>query len=625
MISSFNKNKIFIEIIVLSLLIISFFISCKEKKKISFASTCQTCHTETHHTSSYHMKNVGCTDCHKGLGFEKDKTKSHKGLIVHPGNLSNVDQTCGVCHADETSRVKKSIMTTNRGLVQVNRQIFKEAHNMNVHDGINHLKYKTKASDSYAAQLCASCHLGQDKKYLGKWQKYEKGGGCLACHLNEISNKNSNTNEQQKHLAITNKIDDQKCFNCHSRSGRISLNYKGWHESTEPNKKNPIQLPDKRKVYYFKEDVHHKTGMSCIDCHTNHELMGDGHAHAKKDEALKVGCTDCHEKELPVLQKEVIHKKKLSKEKIHPQKKRIYRIVNAFTEEEIIKLVEKELTHKKRKYRLVENGKEKLTHIVDIFISHKKDIKQSYLKSKITNKIHKINSYKKHMGHDNNHERLTCEACHTQWTPQCIGCHLSYSNKQSSYNHVTQKKQKGRWIESYGIFFAQESTLGVAKDNKYHSFIPGMKLSIDKSNFYKKKMKVIYENLFSPVSSHTIGSSRNCKSCHQSSLALGYGRGQLEYKNKNWIFHNEYEIQNFGRFKNLALDGWIKPFTNYYGQKMSTHKGSRPINTQEQKKILNVGLCLTCHKESSQIFNNFNKYKNYKHKKDIYSKSILFE
>jgi len=83
-------------------------------------------------------------------------------------------------------------------------------------------------------------------------------------------------------------------------------------------------------------------------------------------------------------------------------------------------------------------------------------------------------------------------------------------------------------------------------------------------------------------------------------MALGYGRGKLEFikqgKFGKWKFTPKYQLSNYD---GLPLDAWI-PFLgtrkNYY----ATRTNVRPFTVQEQKDILTVGTCLTCHKPSSQ-------------------------
>ena len=62
------------------------------------------------------------------------------------------------------------------------------------------------------------------------------------------------------HPSVSLKVSDNHCFGCHSRSGRISTNYEGWHETTleaeqMPDSLNygwwrePAYLPENRKMF----------------------------------------------------------------------------------------------------------------------------------------------------------------------------------------------------------------------------------------------------------------------------------------------------------------------------------------------------------------------------------------
>ena len=51
-------------------------------------------------------------------------------------------------------------------------------------------------------------------------------------------------------------------------------------------------------------DVHHEIGLECIDCHSSYELMGDGRLYYHKEEAVKIQCSDCHNKEFSTVEYE---------------------------------------------------------------------------------------------------------------------------------------------------------------------------------------------------------------------------------------------------------------------------------------------------------------------------------
>jgi hypothetical protein len=57
---------------------------------------------------------------------------------------------------------------------------------------------------------------------------------------------------------------------------------------------------DDKRVYQYKgEDVHHTKGLLCIDCHSSHEVMGDGKDYLHEEYAVALSCSDCHYKDEP--------------------------------------------------------------------------------------------------------------------------------------------------------------------------------------------------------------------------------------------------------------------------------------------------------------------------------------
>ena len=71
----------------------------------------------------------GCVVCHGGNPKElKNKDKAHSGapkgnlldfFTPAAGGLSVIDKTCGACHAEQTSSIAKSMMSTDAGKIKV--------------------------------------------------------------------------------------------------------------------------------------------------------------------------------------------------------------------------------------------------------------------------------------------------------------------------------------------------------------------------------------------------------------------------------------------------------------------------------------------------------------------------
>ena len=189
------------------------------------------------------------------------------------------------------------------------------------------------------------------------------------------------------------------------------------------------------------------------------------------------------------------------------------------------------------------------------------------------------------------------------------------------YDLLENKFVKGEWVEYVGTFLADLPTLGVrvGDKNKIEPAIPGMILTSDKNSFQSSDdlessdESITFHRLFSPVAPHTTSTKgRSCKSCHNNPLAIGYGRGELTFEINNrigkWKFTPEFAAN---KYDGLPEDTWIG-FSFDLSQSafealcelQSTRTDFRPFTIEEQKQILTVGACLSCHDENSEIILN---------------------
>ena len=96
-------------------------------------------------------------------------------------------------------------------------------------------------------------------------------------------------------------------------------------------------------------------------------------------------------------------------------------------------------------------------------------------------------------------------------------------------------------------------------------------------------------------------------SCHSDPLALGLGRGTLRLETRGagrWAFEPELETARDG----LPADAWTG-FLRTPRPRSATRADARPFNAEEQRRILRVGACLTCHEpttaEVERIYRRF--------------------
>ncbi|MCF6332946.1 MAG: hypothetical protein L3J11_06640 [Draconibacterium sp.] len=549
--------------------------------------SCLLCHTKTYGFADAHKPEaIGCFSCHSGNPFATGKTQAHRNMIKIPGNLSNAKQTCGTtqCHPEIAERVPMGLMGTLSGIISVDRTVFGEQVDPDILTDVHRLE--NSAADEHLRNLCVRCHLGNPKTEFGPVNETSRGGGCLACHLNYSKKAEKELTENSStilttHPSVSLQVSNNHCFGCHSRSGRIATNYEGWHETTllkeeMPDSSNYRLIEGSRVFIKKQEDVHHKLGLECIDCHNSYELMGDGNLYAHEEEQQDVQCSDCHLSGEPNL----IPAAKLDNESA---------LIAALRFGDISE--KKFLTTQKYNRPLVN------TYL-------KNDT--SFFVTKNRNEKFVLKPPAKVCVRDSAHSALSCSSCHSSWAPSCIGCHNLYDPKEPGYNMILNKEKQGSWVEYVGTYSAKLPTLGIRETetgNEIIPVVPGMVLTIDKGSFSKELHdSLLFQRLFAPSAPHTTAAKgRSCKSCHNNPVALGFGEGELKYKiteNKGrWVFNSFFKNNEHD---DLPGDAWTGFLQNCTGM-VSTRKNVFPFNVEQQKKILTVGACLTCHSEDSEV------------------------
>ena len=551
--------------------------------------SCLFCHRSMKGLSDSHNPvTTGCFVCHRGDPFSYSKQLAHKKMIRVPGNFSNLMQTCGTqnCHKEIAERLLGSPMSRLNGIVAVDRFVFGETTTPDdtlPMNGIGH-----SAADTHLRNLCSGCHTGNEKRQTGSAVWLERGGGCNACHLaydekalNSLKRMQSIPSQsgEEIHPDINVGVTNERCKSCHSRSGRVALNYEGWNETSL--KKSEINdsvhfriLPDDRVLGFVQSDVHHQKGMACIDCHGSYELMGDGKHYLHKEDAVNVQCIDCH-----------------------PLNKPATMAIGNLPDRE------SQLIAGLRKY-------DPKTWVVVTAINNRPllntrvdSLNRIFLTSKLTGEILESKRMSPVCSKGKGHSRLSCESCHSAWVPQCIGCHSDYEMSVTGVDMLTKKPTAGSWIEYAGKSHAEPPVLGVnGKDEgKIVTVLPGMILTIDGESFAKGTGKT-FCRLYAPVSGHTTQrEARSCKSCHNNPLAIGYGRGVLVYRPTGpageWIFTPRFAPNENDQLPEDAWTGFLREAKLPW----STRAGLRPFTVKEQLRILKVGSCLTCHDEKSKV------------------------
>jgi hypothetical protein len=511
---------------------------------------CITCHAtkQSGFVAGHAFAADNCVSCHAGNNTADTEEAAHAELISFPGDLGNAERTCGNCHAERVASVTDNLMHTGHGMVDVTRRIIENKkapdHDANL-QSLGH-----GVADSMLRKLCASCHTGQSKKVHQLDVMRDRGGGCLACHINSYP--------PDAHPSLTTQVSDARCFGCHSRSGRISLSYAGLAEVDETTPAGPdtelklrSRLPDGRRVQRKPADVHYLAGMGCIDCHTSVGLMGDAANARHQSQAVDIACVDCHENdsrrigldEWPAL--------------MSLFKRRLPFLVDTTT-----------------RFLATAKNSTPLWHI---------ELRPdgAWLHTKNTARVLKIPELNPaYHSEDADHVRLKCVTCHSQWAPQCFGCHMEYQADGVQWDHVEQIETAGRWHEERSQFRNELVTLGVDGNNRIAVFVPGMIMTVAHPDWEDEK----FIREFAPLSPHTTGAARSCDSCHRSSEAMGLGQGDLYEHGGGYRFTPSQEKLQDG----LPGDAW----TDLEGPSriQTGAKGQRPLNKDEIEAMLGAPL-----------------------------------
>jgi hypothetical protein len=575
---------------------------------------CLWCHAGMTGLSRAHgAEAVGCASCHAGNPFSLDRETAHAGVIPVPGNLADAPRSCGVerCHPSQVERVSGSLMASMAGVVAVDRAVFgtgpvdREVHDVRA--------LGREGADGHLRLLCASCHLGAEKSSPGPVGEDARGGGCNACHLQYSTAARAALGRYLEaraagpaaadperpvmtvHPNVSIAIERDSCFGCHSRSGRISTNYEGWMEqSTVESQQSTVErqqsrverreptadsrtlrtLADGRVFEFVAADVHARN-MDCIDCHTAREVMGDGAAHARAHEALRVACADCHRPPGGTGAATVVF------EQLDPESRRIA-----------------ELRGRNRP------GERFLTTAdgIEPLLNTELDAAGTpTLVAKASGQRLPLKPPATVCLRSEGHGRLSCASCHAVWAPRCPQCHTAYDASGAGIDLLDGRRVDGAWVERAGPFEALPPTLGVragrtgeAAGDIVDTFIPGMVMTIDRSQLPGSDRGTAFRRLYARSFSHTIGKARSCESCHADPVALGYGSGTLRFEREGergrWRFVPRATAGPDG----LPADAWTG-FLQSRAAGASTRADVRPFGVDEQRHILTVGACLTCH------------------------------
>lgn len=540
--------------------------------------SCLACHSAVESPDPSHPVAVlGCSVCHLGNAYALEKDRAHAGMVTNPGDLRVAKQTCGQsgdCHAPIVPRVKASIMATNKGIVNTLYQHWESngtraAAPRGVAGLLADTKRQSLAEDHFA-KMCATCHLWRERRNTGR-EMDRRGGGCSACHVVQAQEAADKELRSFAHAKLSTRIPSSNCRRCHNRSARQGLSYAGHFESAGYGTPYARGRPGTRRLsggrFYLElpPDVHQQAWMACIDCHTHLEIMGDGQEHEYLRGQVGITCEMCH---APAF------------EAVRPDEK--------VPAERLVQLnrVVPELSHRQRAY--APKGSP-LYHLRQLgpktVLFRKLDGRPLFIASdSLDRPEHRLPG----------HERLSCQACHSRFMPQCYGCHLEYRQDESQQDKLSGAITRGRWREGRSYLRFEDPVLGVDRE-RISPFAPCQVLVsvFDAQGKYRsdKGFTILSMTSFDPHT--TQADSRSCLDCHADPKAMGLGEGLLFREQGTWRLRPTYDPRRSG----FGTDIPPEAFTTMQGRQLqiSSDPAQRPFAAPEIREILRVTSCLGCH------------------------------
>lgn len=280
---------------------------------------CLSCHKGIENISIHHRGS--CTSCHlKPEMRSKTGCLSHRQIVRNPSDPAYVKVFCSKCHEKEVQRVSASLHSTMAGVINQVRYLWgaqKSAYPARYGLGgpskllpePSRKIYPDKPAllvDDFLRRRCLRCHIHSGgTSGTGLY----RASGCAACHVLYADDglyhgKDRAIPKDRPGYPITHsfttRIPDGQCLHCHNHN-HVGADYEGLFEQDYAETyRSPFingkPLPRRYGLGYhhLARDVHRRKGLWCIDCHSLHDVMGDGKAYSFEMQVPMRGCSECH-------------------------------------------------------------------------------------------------------------------------------------------------------------------------------------------------------------------------------------------------------------------------------------------------------------------------------------------
>ncbi|RJX36583.1 MAG: hypothetical protein C4525_00520 [Desulfarculus sp.] len=592
---------------------------------------CLTCHQGLEQISPSHpVEAVGCLACHGGQGLGLTKAQAHRGLLGrNPSALATARASCGGgpgaaarCHAgrqeqaaDMVYRVERTIMATMTGVLTSLRLAWGAQAGFTARYGTAEVSDPRRplpapphslagllrvpggpptgpgpaqTADEHWRKFCARCHLRAEREAGPSVH----GQGCAACHGARVESgcylglDAAIARDQPGHAAyhrLQQTPPEDNCRRCHNRSGRLALNFRGQVEDENgrvpwPQGRPSHALSGGRGVHQLLPDVHAEKGLSCVDCHCGREIMGDGRLYGRMRFQTEITCATCHGGPQGPPQSGPPDDTARYEAQYGPLK-------NRPPLREDTRLLLSAKGRPLSNLRLGQDG--------PVLLSRSQP-----------GKAHRLALVGRDPRHRQpGHQRLSCQACHSRWTPQCYGCHDYRRAGGDMWDFVVGGPTPGSWQETRDQYRFTDPVLGIDSRGEIRPFVPGCQVvytALDAAGrpLPGQALSVVRPPaagsglISTPFAPHTTRREvRPCEACHLNPKALGLGPGPRPLGRMAARPLADLKAIGFAADWEALVDEQGRPIQ---GQ---THQGARPLNRAEVGRALAFGRCLPCHRE----------------------------
>lgn len=539
------------------------------------------------------------------------------------------------------------------------------------------------AGFTYQRQQCQRCHVsvrGRDRR--GDY----RGMGCSSCHI-PYSNEglyeggdesipkdevdHQLTHQIQGTREALNGIPTESCVTCHNRGKRIGVTFQGLMEfpyGTPFTEEGTSQPKLHTKTYlYIQDDLHHQVeswgnnpegGMLCQDCHTSMDMHGDGNIFGTTLAQVEIECADCHGTtdeypwDLPIgYQEEFGTELEGEPRGVTAQLLEFQTMATVYPAQDGYLLT----TRGNPFGNVVRQGEQR----VILHSATGRDYQVPLLKAIRLAEDWKSEASEVAMDSVSQHmDELECYSCHSDWAPQCYGCHVkaSYAEGAASTDYVAIGNSKfpdgqtiaehpeavddsttspgaisgsspGEINESRSYLRWEEPILGINGEGRVSPLMPGCQVV---KTVFGPDGEVLLHNAIgtapaseggalsidmAPVQPHSATRvARTCESCHSDPKALGYGIQDGRYQQRypedmivdlefpdGSIWPTESQVQ-IAAIPEMNID-WSQ-IVSRDGEQLqivgSHWEDSRPLDQDQRERMERTGVCMGCHQNMAR-------------------------